>query len=738
MIRRSYPAILLLAVMMLGSGSYSNGAPITRLGRPAELLVRSSGEHSLRLTLRPQGGGGEDGVTSSPALVARAWGKPALRLSAIEGTAQGQVGGYKISVKAQPLTVRIDDGAGRVVQELEFDEAAGRMSFNCGAAPVLGLGEGARQFDRRGALYPMRSGSGAWDLAHLGSVNAVPLLIGTAGWGLFMLEPWGQFDLRAERGVFLPEAAGAAGALDLIVIDAGRPENLPKEMAGLTGAAVLPPKWALGYFQSHRTLENSKQLLEIADTFRRKQLPCDALIYLGTGFCPAGWNTGHGSFDFNPQVFDRPPAEVIKDLHARDMKVILHVVPSLRAMHGTIPPAPGETVDAAHIATYWQSHEADLALGVDGWWPDEGDWLSVPSRIARHRMYYEGSLASRPDERPWSLHRNGYAGIARYGGWIWSGDVESRWSTLATQVGVGINSSLSLSPYWGTDIGGFVPTRELTGELYARWFQFAAFCPLFRSHGRTWQLRLPWGWNTGQPGPVETNLKPDPAELHNAAVEPVCRQYLNLRYQLLPYNYTLAREAYDSGMPLMRALWLHYPQDPKAAGEGSEYLWGRDLLVAPVVEKGATTREVYLPQGDWFDWWTGEKVAGGRRLKRAVNLQTMPIYARAGAIIPLDPVRQYTGQPVSEPTTLRIYGGADGAFTLYDDDGRSLAYQRGQGARIRLAWHDAQRGLTLEPVAGSGVMKRSFKVRLLPGGTEKTVEFNGQRVDVALYGSSGK
>ena len=167
-------------------------------------------------------------------------------------------------------------------------------------------------------------------------------------------------------------------------------------------------------------------------------------------------------------------------------------------------------------------------------------------------MYYEGPLLDRPNVRPWNLQRTGYAGAQRYGGWIWSGDIDSRWRTLAAQVAVGQNHSLSLSPYWGTDVGGFYPSDELTGELYVRWFQFGTFCPSFRAHGRTWHLRLPWGWNTGEFGPLEHAENPDPNELHNAQVEPICRKYLELRYRLLPYNYTLCREAHDSGLPLMR------------------------------------------------------------------------------------------------------------------------------------------------------------------------------------------
>ena len=179
-----------------------------------------------------------------------------------------------------------------------------------------------------------------------------------------------------------------------------------------------------------------------------------------------------------------------------------------------------------------------------------------------------------------------------------------------------INTGLSGIPYWGTDIGGFVPTPEYTGELYVRWFQFAAFNPLFRSHGRDWRLRLPWGWNTGElrlsrRRPATIRIR---SELHNAAIEPICKKYLELRYQMMPYLYSAVKETCETGLPIIRALWLHYPSDEVAVARGDEYLYGRDILVAPVVEKGATSRQLYLPQGSWYDFWTREKIEGGREI----------------------------------------------------------------------------------------------------------------------------
>jgi alpha-glucosidase/alpha-D-xyloside xylohydrolase len=497
----------------------------------------------------------------------------------------------------------------------------------------------------------------------------------------------------------------------------------------------MPPKWALGYFQSHRTLAGPDEPLQIARMFREKNLPCDALIYLGTGYCPNGWNTGHGSLQFNPKAMAHP-ADDIQAIHDLNFRIVLHVNHAPRDLFGA---SITEESDAPqHIRNYWARHREVFALGVDGWWPDDGDELPLEARLTRHRCYYEGPLADRPNVRPWSLHRTGYAGAQRYGGWIWSGDIDGRWATLAAQVSVGLNHSLSLTPFWGTDTGGFYPTPELTGELYARWFEFSAFCPLFRSHGRTWKLRLPWGWNTGEFGPVEHNQGPVQSELHNAEVEPICRKYLELRYRLLPYNYTLVREACDTGLPLMRALWLHYPNDPEAVKLGDEYLWGRDLLVAPVVEKGTKVRRLYLPAGTWYDWWTGERVVGPRWLQRPVDLATLPLYARAGAVIVLDPVRQFTAQPVTDPTTLRVFPGANGTFTLYDDDGQSLGYQNGYDPKvtwIRFHWDDSARRLTIEPDdrTKSGPVARTFMVELVGGDTkQKQAEYRGERVAVSF------
>lgn len=757
---------------------------ILAAGRPAELAIRAVGERSLRLTLTPVDRLGT--LPVNPALVDRPWPEPALRLRQIGKPVSASVGALRVEVSASPLVVTVRDGSGRTVQRLRFD-ADGTLSFALDGRPVLGLGEGgpradkARpwrlepvEFDRRGRQHQMEP---RWQSDMYGSRNPAPVLFGTAGWGLFVAAPWVRVDMRAaDTGVFQPVAPDAntapqternqqsalgkglpppsahvPGLFDVFVFDAADPTVALKDFAAITGPAAMPPKWALGYMQSHRTLEDDRQIVGIVDTFRRKQIPLDAVIYLGTGFTPRGWNTSQPSFTFNPEVFTRDPKAVIADLHDRHVRVVVHMVPwdrdHLPTLHGTIPPKPGQTMDPSHIQSYWQQHVGLMEAGIDAFWPDEGDWFNLHERLTRHQLYYQGPLSTRPGERPWHLQRNGYPGIARWGGWVWSGDTDSAWKTLEAQIAVGLNYSLSISPFWGSDIGGFYPSAELTGELYARWFQFAAFCASFRSHGRVWWTRLPWGWGLDEVGPREYGNRnaPIPAddprnilasELNNPTIEPVAKQYAELRYRLMPYTYTLAREARDAGLPLMRAMWLHYPADERALGVGSQYLWGRDLLIAPVFTKGATSREVYLPAGRWYDWWTNAPIDGGRTVTRPVDLATMPIYVRAGAIIPVDPVRQYTGEPASEPTTLRVYRGASGEFTLYEDDGISQAYLEGRGTWTRIVWDETARRLTIEPGAPAGatneVRARAFRVELVPDNVSREVRFDGRRLVVGF------
>ncbi len=638
------------------------------------------------------------------------------------GSKSVRVNGLKVDFA--PLSFQIEG-----VQHLKIDPETGVVSFATGDAPLLGFGEGGPQFDRRGSIDKMRSGQGGYQLRTHGGRVPIPWIISTGGWAMYIHQPFGAFDFSGAESRFQP---ATALPFDIFLVVSRDPATIMSEYGKLTGLPELPPLWSLGYQQSHRTLASREEILDEARMFREKKLPCDTMIYLGTGFCPSGWNTNNGEFAFNQKVFPDPKA-IFDELHKEHFKIALHVVIKSRAMHGTVHDAcdPKSPIEE-QPSCYWDEHRPIFALGIDGWWPDEGDPLDIASRLTRNRMYWEGPQLDRPNERPFALHRNGYAGMQRYAAFLWSGDVYSTWETLRTHIPVAINTGLSGIPYWGTDIGGFVPTKEFTAELYVRWFQFGAFCPLFRSHGRTWKLRLPWGWNTGDASPIEvTNYNgaatPDASELHNPQVEPICRKFLELRYRLLPYLYSAVRESTMTGMPIMRGLWLHYPDDPIAVERSDEYLWGRDVLVAPVVEQGANSRAVYLPRGAWYDFWTGERQEGGREIVRKVDLETMPLYVRAGSILPLGPVKQYTEEHVDEPLGVTIYPGADGSFLLYDDDGRSFNYRQGEWSGIQMTFHDARRALSLKQISRQA-SRRSLRIKL--GEATRDVQFEGRPMEV--------
>jgi alpha-glucosidase/alpha-D-xyloside xylohydrolase len=592
----------------------------------------------------------------------------------------------------------------------------------------------------------MRNGQGGYQLATHGTRAPVQWLIGTDGWAMFIHQPYGAFDLTGDMGRFTPPATSAL-PLDVFVVSSNDPPAIMREYAAITGFAEMPPLWAFGYMQSSRTLAGPAEILGVAKTFREKKLPCDSLVYLGTEFAPSGWNTRNGEFTWHATNFPNPKA-MIDQIHADRFKVIVHVVIEGRRLIGrvsdpcTAEPLPsGRTPDDRwppdrQVSCYWPVHKTVMDQGVDGWWPDQGDGFDGPSRFNRHRMYWEGTQILRPGLRPFALHRNASAGVQRFGGFIWSGDVQGRWDTLRTHIAVAINTGLSGLPYWGTDIGGFNPTPDYTGELHVRWFQFGAFCPSFRAHGRNWHLKLPWGWNGGDGGPYEAgNFRVPGAELANARVEPICRKYLELRSQLMPYLHTAIRECHDTGLPIMRALWLHYPDDPAAVARGDEYLWGRDILVAPVVQKGATWRQLYLPTGLWHDFWTETTNEGGREIYRTVDLETMPLYVRAGAVVPLGPVKQFVDEMVSEPATLVVYPGTNGTSFLYEDDGRTFDFRKGAFMRIAMTWTDATRRLSLALAPGSRMvppLTRAFLVRLAGTTATRMVRFAGQPASVQL------
>jgi alpha-glucosidase/alpha-D-xyloside xylohydrolase len=747
-------------------------------GKPVEIVVSSVSPTTVRITVLPIADGKPAAVPVDGALVQNEWGRALARARSAPPLPSVRAGNLTVRLTESPTVLHVEDG-GRTIQRLTFpalDDPATEtditrsLSFLLPNGPLLGLGEGGPQFDRKGSTDRMRSGQGGYQLRTHGGRVPIQWLVGTDGWGMYLHQPLGSFNFTGAEGRFTPLTTPAppAGAslvnapqavvapdllpLDVFIVSSPDPAAIIGEYARITGRAEMPALWTFGYQQSHRTLAGRDQILSIARTFREKKLPCDALIYLGTEFTPSGWNTRNGEFAWHPTNFPNPKP-MIDELHDQHFKVVLHIVVEGRRFTGAVsdpctadPIPPGRTADnrwppERQVSCYWPAHKPLYDLGVDGWWPDQGDGYDAASRLARIRMYWEGSQTWRPNERPYALHRNGYAGMQRYGAFLWSGDVYTTWETLQTHVPVAVNTALSGIPFWGTDIGGFVPTREYTGELHVRWFQFGAFNPLFRAHGRNWHLRLPWGWNLGTIGVSEIRnytggaADPDPSELNNPHVEPILKKYLELRYRLMPYLYSAVRECAQTGLPIIRAMWLHYPDDAAAVARGDQYLWGRDILVAPVVEKGATSRRLYLPRGVWYDFWTSERVEGGREIDRAVDLETMPLYVRAGAIVPMGPVRQYTSEPVEGPLTLTVHPGADGSFQLYEDDGMTFDYRQGEWMGIAMRWQDAQRRLTLQLAPGSRMLppaRRAIEIRVAGSPATRSVTFAGQTLQIDL------
>ncbi len=732
-------------------------SPITLSSGPVEVALATFSPHTVRITIQSIESGPAASLLNDDALDTNKPeqpGRQVMRVHALSGASVFQCGELHVSISDKPLKIRVERAAENaqqstqreLIQELKLDSASPTLKFTTGDGLLLGMGQGGPQFDRRGSGDAMISGQGGYHLATHGARVPIQLLLSTSGWGMYIHQPLGSFDLSGKEGRLVPATGGAGLPLDVFVIGAREPSEILREYAKITGFAEMPPLWSLGYQQSYRTLGTPEEIMQEAKTFREKKLPCDVMIYLGTGFCSNGWNTDNGEFTWNARAFP-DPAAALKELHSEHFKVAVHIVVEAEKLTGTVsdpctaaPLPTGRTTDHhwppnRQVSCYWPAHKPLIDLGVDGWWPDQGDDLDASSRLARNRMYFDGQQIDRPNKRVYALHRNGYAGMQRYAAFLWSGDVLSRWETLKTHVPNAINTGLSGMPYWGTDIGGFVPTQEYTGELYARWFQFAAFCPLFRSHGRDWRLHRPWGWNTGDLGFPETaNYHPSEAELHNPAIEPVCRKFLELRYRLMPYLYSAVKETCETGLPIVRALWVHYPDDPAAAARGDEYLYGRDLLVAPVVEKEATNRTLYLPHGAWYDYWTNERHEGGREVTRHVDLATLPLYVRAGAILPMDPVRQYTSEQIDGPLTLTVYPGTDGTFSLYEDDGESFDFRRGQFMRLDMHWNDRPKALSFQLAKQSKMLRGDIPMEIRLAGSSSTtkVVFDGHPKSVTL------
>ncbi len=358
-------------------------------------------------------------------------------------------------------------------------------------------------------------------------------------------------------------------------------------------------------------------------------------------------------------------------------------------------------------AYYWDlMHKALFNIGADAWWLDttepetEGRETSllVTNKIAigsgaryanefpllTTTAVYQGQRAASNDKRVFILSRSAYAGSQRNAVATWSGDVDPNWETFRRQIPAGLNYSISGLPYWTTDIGGFVvanPDSPAYRELYIRWFQFGTFCPIFRAHGtRTTNQNELWSYG------------PD--------AQKILVSYDKLRYRLMPYLYSLAWKTTHEGYTIMRPLVMDFRDDLRAQNTGDQFLFGPALLVNPVIEAGATSRHLYLPEASWYDFWTGAATQGGKPIDSSAPLERLPLFVRAGSILPLGPDLEYATEKPADPLEIRIYPGADGSFTLYEDENDTYHYESGAYSTIQFTWNDKTSTLTVGDRSG--------------------------------------
>jgi alpha-glucosidase len=612
-------------------------------------------------------------------------------------------GDLVIEAKRDPFHLRYATADGRVLLE---EPAEGGLSWSYWdyelryrLAPedhFYGMGQPDQladsvDLDQRGHLLEV------WNRHYPPAATIFPGFINPRGYGLLIDNPYkAVWDLgHGNPASFSYRARG--GALQYYFFSGPSLRELVRTSMELTGFPPHPPRWIFGLLQSRYGYRNRAELEDIARTFRAKALPCDALIL------DLYWFAQMGDLAFNPADWPNP-AEMIARLHQQGFRVMLIEEPFITVNstnysdardHGYLArhydgspyefdfwPGRCGLVDFSNPAArqWWtEKHRSLIGLGVDGWWTD----LNEPTVHFEDMAHHQGSAGAvhnvtalhmqeaifdaqeryAPDRRFFILSRSGFPGSQRYGAGLWSGDVDMTFAALRKQVAVGLSAGMAGIPLWGSDIGGFGFAGMCTAELYIRWFQFGAFSPLCRPHGDQTERREPW-----QFGPE---------------AEAICRKYLELRYRLLPYIYSAAHEACISGMPLMRPLVLEFPDDPRVLNLSDQYLFGGEILVAPILEEGAMERVVYLPAGAWIDFWTDEIYAGACFEKVAAPLDTLPLFIRQGAIIPTGPTLQHTGERVLDPLTVEIYPGADRSFTLYEDDGASTAYRTGACAETR-------------------------------------------------------
>jgi alpha-D-xyloside xylohydrolase len=609
----------------------------------------------------------------------------------------------------------------------------------------------------------------------------VPILVSTRGYGI-VLDSYSLMTFHDDAfGSYL--WTDVDDDLDYYFIYGPSFDQIVGGIRSLTGQAPMLPRWAFGYLQSKERYKTQDKLIEIVRQYRERGLPLDCIVLDWQSWTGELW----GQKSLDPERFPDPDA-LLDELHDLNARLMVSIWPIMRSggenwqemrAHGYLL-GNQATYDAFREparALYWKQANTGLfAHGVDAWWcdctePFEADWTGAVKPEPQERMrintaeakryldpeyinaysllhskgIYEGQRGTTSSKRVVNLTRSAYAGQHRYATITWSGDIVASWDTLRRQIPAGLNFCLTGSPYWTLDIGGFFVRRRpdlwfWSGdydqgvddlgyrELYVRWFQYAAFLPMFRAHGTDTPREI---WRFGEPGDV----------MYDTLVK-----FLRLRYRLMPYMYSLAGLVTHANYTMLRALPFDFRHDTNTYAIADQFMFGPALLVNPVtrpmyygvgsreLEGISKTRSVYLPTGsEWYDFWTHQRYTGGQTLIADAALDTMPLYARAGSIIPIGPEVQYTDERSDAPIELHIFPGQDGSFTFYEDEGDSYDYEHGAFATTVMRWYDTHRQLVLEPRAGSypGMSEtRAFQLVVADQLGTRMIVYDGTRIVV--------
>ena len=592
----------------------------------------------------------------------------------------------------------------------------------------------------------------------------VPVLFSSLGHGIFWDNP-AITDVTFGTNSTVTWASQAATSVNYYFMYGPQPDAVIANYRYLTGAVPMFGKWAWGYWQSKNAYNSQAQLISVENQYRTSNIPIDNIVQDWMYWNPNPW----GSDVFNATGYPNV-SQLMQTLHNNNIHMMISKW--ARFDQGTYanylqlsnagalyPELTSTTPDAQYYDAfnptgrqiYWQQVSNDLySLGIDGWWLDasepelSGNWgeyanytTAAGSGAAVYNAYplmhtttlYQGQRSASSNKRVFILTRSAYAGQQRNAAVTWSGDINSTWASFALQIPAGLNFSVSGIPYWNTDIGGYqdnngTPTTAAYAELFTRWFQYGAFCPMFRVHGQNFGKEM-WQFPTN--------------------TEAILVNFDQLRYHLLPYIYSVAWMVTTNGYTMLRPLVMDFGRDSNVDYIPDQYMFGPAIMVNPVTQAGATNRNVYLPGGTtWYDFWTGLTYSGGQSNTAAAPITEMPLYVPAGSILPYGPAIQYAAQSV-DPMELRVYRGANGAFTLYEDEDDNYDYENGAYATIPFTWNESTQTLTIGQRQGSfpGMLQsRTFNIVWVSSGhgvgvpstaiPDVTVQYSGSATNITL------